>query len=52
MLTTRAPHHWFWGHLKAVGLILKDQPGDIHGQWVPLLAQWKYNLPSIFYLDL
>jgi cytochrome P450 len=31
---------------------MKDYPGDIHGQWVALICQRKYELPSVFYLDL
>lgn len=46
------PHHWFWGHLKVVGELREDYPSDIHGQWYPTFLQRKYNLPSVFYLDL
>jgi len=29
-----------------------DVPYDIHSQWMMLLVQRKYNLPSVYYLDL
>jgi Cytochrome P450 len=46
------PHSPFWGHLKLMGEMIAGLPPKFHYQQVMAYIGQKYNLPSVFYLDM
>lgn len=46
------PHSFFWGHLKEMGLIMKEFPDDVHPQVAMARLGEKYELGPVFYVDL
>lgn len=48
----KPPYSFFWGHLKLMGEMIALFPSSPHLQLITTTLSQKYNLPSIWYLDL
>ncbi len=46
------PHDFWWGHLKIVGMARRELPRGFHPQQLMCYIGHKYDMPSVFYLDL
>jgi hypothetical protein len=49
------PHSWIFGHLIHIGKTMAKYPGDIHGQYMPLLLAKDHpelEIPGLIYIDL